>query len=104
MARPSMPRRRGRRRGGGFGERPRHRRIAQPLVAYRHDIATLRDESIPLEQWAGRIAGIGAELFDAARLRNANQRIDQRRAYAASREGGVDVEHVERRGALKAGE
>src|SRR5271170_5530129 len=103
MPRPSVPRRR-LARGGGFGERPGHRRIPQPLIADRHEIAALSDKSMSLEERAGRVAGVDAEPTDAPRLGDADQRVDQRGADAATREGGVDKEHVENRLALQAGE
>src|ERR1700677_223054 len=104
MARPSMPRRRGRRRGGGFGERPRHRRIAQPLIAFLYDVATLRDKALQFEQRARGVADLAGEALDAARLSDANQGVDQRRTDAAARVTGIDKEHVENRQALQAGE
>src|SRR5271163_2299587 len=103
MPRPSVPRRR-LARGAGFGERPGHRGIPQPLIADRHEIAALSDKSMALEQRAGRIAGVDAEPTDAPRLGDAGERVDQRGADAATREGGVDKEHVENRLALQAGE
>src|SRR5271154_4465130 len=103
MPRPSVPRRR-RAGGGGFGERPSHRRIPQPLTADRHEIAALSDKSMSLEERAGRIAGIDAEPTEAPRLGDADERVDQRGADAATRERGVDKEHVEDRQALQAGE
>src|SRR5271155_469377 len=103
MPRPSVPRRR-RAGGGGFGECPSHRSIPQPLIADRHEVAALSDKAVSLEERAGRIAGVDAEPTDAPRLGDADQRVDQRRADAATREGGVDKEHVENRLALQAGE
>src|SRR5271155_3380930 len=103
MPRPSVPRRR-RAGGGGFGECPSHRSIPQPLIADRHEVAALSDKAVSLEERAGRIAGVDAEPTDAPRLGDADQRVDQRRADAATREGGVDKEHVENSLALQAGE
>ena len=64
----------------------------------------LRDEFQPLEQRLRHVARFSREAFGAARPREADERVDQRRAYALPTGGRIDVEHIELIRAFEAGE